>query len=158
MLEPNGTLVLLTPNISTFFTIGLLLVGKMPSSGPTPTRTPCSPERNCSRSTAPISFMTPNQTHPYTGISWCSVFRVLRHYLRMQGFSEVKGYGFGLYPFPDFLQPVLERVDPLSLSPDGVCVQEMTRLPTDQHALQNDRRPARGTLRAGHPGLARSAR
>jgi SAM-dependent methyltransferase len=36
VLEERGTLVLLTPNISTFFTIALLLVGKMPSSGPHP--------------------------------------------------------------------------------------------------------------------------
>ena len=33
-LAPGGSLVLLTPNISTFFTIALLLAGKMPSSGP----------------------------------------------------------------------------------------------------------------------------
>ena len=34
VLEDRGTLVLLTPNISTFFTIALLLVGKMPSTAP----------------------------------------------------------------------------------------------------------------------------
>ena len=36
ILENGGKLILLTPNISTFFTIALLLVGKMPSSGPHP--------------------------------------------------------------------------------------------------------------------------
>ena len=35
-LENGGTLVILTPNISTFFTVALLLSGKMPSSGPHP--------------------------------------------------------------------------------------------------------------------------
>ena len=39
-------------------------------------------------------------------------FRVLRRYLRMLGFSEVTGYGFGVYPFPNFLQPALEKMDP----------------------------------------------
>ena len=27
-------------------------------------------------------------------------------------FEDVKGYGFGLYPFPNFMQPVLEKIDP----------------------------------------------
>jgi hypothetical protein len=30
----------------------------------------------------------------------------------MLGFEDVRGYGFGLYPFPNFLQPVLEKIDP----------------------------------------------
>jgi SAM-dependent methyltransferase len=34
VLQLNGRLVLLTPNISTFFSIVQLLLGKMPSSGP----------------------------------------------------------------------------------------------------------------------------
>ena len=38
-------------------------------------------------------------------------FRVLRDYLRMAGFAEVAGRGFGLYPFPAALQPALERID-----------------------------------------------
>jgi hypothetical protein len=39
-------------------------------------------------------------------------FRVLRKYLRLAGFSEVRGYGFGLYPFPNFMQPLIEKLDP----------------------------------------------
>jgi hypothetical protein len=39
-------------------------------------------------------------------------YRVLRRYLTMIGFSEVRGYGFGLYPFPNFMQPLLEKIDP----------------------------------------------
>ena len=34
VLNEGGTLVILTPNISTFFTAALILMGKMPSSGP----------------------------------------------------------------------------------------------------------------------------
>jgi hypothetical protein len=30
----------------------------------------------------------------------------------MVGFSDVKGFGFGLYPFPNSMQLVLERIDP----------------------------------------------
>ncbi|MDR3220970.1 MAG: class I SAM-dependent methyltransferase, partial [Candidatus Accumulibacter sp.] len=36
VLRPGGCLVLLTPNISTYFTAALILAGKMPSSGPHP--------------------------------------------------------------------------------------------------------------------------
>lgn len=36
VLQPGGKLVLLTPNISTYFTAALILAGKMPSSGPHP--------------------------------------------------------------------------------------------------------------------------
>ena len=39
-------------------------------------------------------------------------FRVLRRYLALLEFSQVHGYGFGLYPFPGFMQPMLERIDP----------------------------------------------
>lgn len=30
----------------------------------------------------------------------------------MIGFSRVTGHGFGLYPFPTFMQSILERIDP----------------------------------------------
>jgi hypothetical protein len=39
-------------------------------------------------------------------------YRVLMQYLKMIGFSNVKGRGFGLYPFPRSMQPFLERLDP----------------------------------------------
>lgn len=38
-------------------------------------------------------------------------YRVLMSYFRTLGFREIKGYGFGLYPFPNFMQPILERID-----------------------------------------------
>lgn len=36
VLEPGGSLILLTPNIATYFTALLILLGRMPSSGPHP--------------------------------------------------------------------------------------------------------------------------
>ena len=39
-------------------------------------------------------------------------FLMLRRYLRMLGFSSVRGRGFGLYPFPKMMQPMLEKLDP----------------------------------------------
>ena len=39
-------------------------------------------------------------------------YRVLMSYIRMLGFRDVKGYGFGVYPLPNFMQPLMERIDP----------------------------------------------
>jgi hypothetical protein len=111
VLRPGGRVVLLTPNISTYFTAALILLGKMPSSGPHPD------------SEALLQSQEIFQVHPGAGRDIESgtplhrhlvvfSFRVLRGYLRMLGFREIRGYGFGLYPFPNFLQPVLERIDP----------------------------------------------
>ncbi|MFT4582685.1 MAG: SAM-dependent methyltransferase [Gammaproteobacteria bacterium] len=36
VLKDDGSLIILTPNISTFFTAALILFGKIPSSGPHP--------------------------------------------------------------------------------------------------------------------------
>lgn len=112
VLEPNGTLVLLTPNISTFFTIALLLVGKMPSSGPHPDSNALLAGEELFKVSSPhLVHDTESETPVHRHLVVFS-FRVLRRYLRMLGFTEVTGYGFGLYPFPNFLQPVLERLDP----------------------------------------------
>jgi len=42
-----------------------------------------------------------------TVVGYCSLVRQRR--VRI---SFVQGYGFGLYPFPGFMQPMLERIDP----------------------------------------------
>ena len=112
VLEKSGQLVLITPNISTFFTIGLLLAGKMPSSGPQPD------------SVALIRAETNFQVADWFGNHWTNSdvpatrhlivfsYRVLKKYLTILNFKEIKGYGFGLYPFPNFMQPYLENLDP----------------------------------------------
>jgi len=112
VLESNGTLVLLTPNISTFFTIALLLVGKMPSSGPhADSNALLAGEELFKVSSTDLVHDTESETPVHRHLVVFS-FRVLRRYLRMLGFAEVKGYGFGLYPLPNFLQPALEKMDP----------------------------------------------
>jgi SAM-dependent methyltransferase len=111
-LEPGGTLVTLTPNISTFFTIALLLVGKMPSSGPHPDsdallkRQETFKVRNDEQ-----EHDTETETPVHRHLVVFS-YRVLKSYLEMLGFNEIEGYGFGLYPFPNFMQKPLERLDP----------------------------------------------
>ena len=112
VLEKNGTLVLLTPNISTFFTIALLLAGKMPSSGPHPDSNALLVDGEVFKvSDEKLTYDTESETPVHRHLVVFS-FRVLRRYLAMIGFTNIKGYGFGLYPFPLFMQPFLEKIDP----------------------------------------------
>lgn len=112
VFEPNGTLVLLTPNISTFFTIALLLVGKMPSSGPHPDSNALVTHEELFKVSDPTRLPDTESDTPVHRHLVVFSFRVLRRYLQMIGFTQVRGYGFGLYPFPIFMQPVLEKMDP----------------------------------------------
>lgn len=112
VLRPGGHLVLLTPNISTYFTAVLILLGKMPSSGPHPDSDELlKAEEIFKVSSENLKHDTESDTPVHRHLVVFS-FRVLRQYLRMIGFSSVTGHGFGLYPFPNFLQPLLERLDP----------------------------------------------
>ncbi len=112
VLEKGGSLVLLTPNISTFFTIALLLVGKMPSSGPHPDASALLTGEEVFRVRSKDLLVDVEGETPMHRHLIVFSFRVLRRYLALIGFSDVQGYGFGLYPFPRFMQPLLERIDP----------------------------------------------
>ena len=112
VLENDGMLILLTPNISTYFTIALLLIGKMPSSGPHPDSNALLDNEEIYKvSNENLTHDAESETPVHRHLVVFS-YRVLRQYLSMIGFSEIEGYGFGLYPFPRFMQPVLERIDP----------------------------------------------
>ena len=84
----------------------------MPSSGP-------HPDSDILMKKEEIFKVSSESLHPDTErdtpvhrhlivFSYC----VLRDYLTSVGFDKVTGYGFGLYPFPNFLQPLLEKIDP----------------------------------------------
>lgn len=112
VLRPGGTLVLLTPNISTYFTAALILMGRMPSSGPHPdSNSLLVGEEIVKVSRDDLATDVERDTPVHRHLVVFS-YRVLRRYLSMIGFEEVRGYGFGLYPMPNLLQPLLERVDP----------------------------------------------
>jgi len=112
VLNNKGTLILLTPNISTYFTVCLLLLGKMPSSGPHPDSDALMLSEELYKvSNDNLRWDAESDTPEYRHLVVFS-FRVLRKYLKMVGFSQVTGYGFGLYPFPNFMQPLLEKIDP----------------------------------------------
>lgn len=112
VLAPGGKLVLLTPNISTYFTAALILAGKMPSSGPHPDSSLLLDQEELyrvreGRERVEVEDDTPPHRHLVV-----FSYRVLRGYLRTLGFSDVRGYAYGVYPFPNFMQPLLERFDP----------------------------------------------
>ena len=112
VLEDKGTLIVLTPNISTYFTIALLLMGNMPSTGPHPDSAALLKKNVFFKVSSEEMVPDPESHAPVFRHLVVFSFRALKKYLRMTGFSDVVGHGFGLYPFPPFMQPVLERIDP----------------------------------------------
>ena len=112
VLQPGGTLIILTPNISTYFTAALILAGRMPSSGPDPDSVQLLEREELFRvSNLQFSRKDDSDTPQHRHLVVFS-FLVLRRYLRMLGFRSVRGHGFGLYPFPNLMQPLLEKLDP----------------------------------------------
>ncbi|MCK5716705.1 MAG: methyltransferase domain-containing protein [Thiomargarita sp.] len=112
ILRPNGRLIILTPNISTFFTMALLAVGKMPSSGPHPDSQILLTSEIASIQVSDINNPDVESETPVHRHLVVFSYRVLKKYLELLGFENIRGYGFGLYPFPNFMQTVLEKVDP----------------------------------------------
>ena len=110
ILKPGGKLVILTPNISTYFTIALLLAGRMPSTGPHPDSNQLI-KAAVSLNMKDIEGMVEGD-HPTHRHLVVFSFRTLREFLGLAGFESITGRGFGLYPFPNFLQRPLERLDP----------------------------------------------
>jgi SAM-dependent methyltransferase len=111
-LEEGGILIILTPNISTYFTALLILLGKMPSTGPHPDSDLLLKQEELYKvSHESLQPATETDTPVHRHLVVFS-FRVLLSYLKLLGFKHVKGYGFGLYPFPNFMQPLLEKIDP----------------------------------------------
>ncbi|OGT66443.1 MAG: hypothetical protein A3I13_00345 [Gammaproteobacteria bacterium RIFCSPLOWO2_02_FULL_47_50] len=111
-LKKDGKLVLLTPNISTYFTACLILAGKMPSSGPHPDSEILLNTEEIFKVSSDRLISDAGSDYPVHRHLVVFSFRVLKKYLTMIGFSRVRGYGFGLYPLPNFLQPVAEKIDP----------------------------------------------
>lgn len=112
VLEPGGVLVLLTPNIATYFTAVRILMGKMPSSGPHPDSSLLlASEEPFQVRDASLLPDVENERPAHRHLIVFS-YRVLHRYLGMLGFAPIAGRGFGLYPFPVFMQPLLEWIDP----------------------------------------------
>ena len=111
-LKKDGKFIILTPNISTYFTAFLILGGKMPSSGPHPDSDALlKSEEFFKVSSEKLVHDTETDSPSHRHLVVFS-YSVLEKYLKMAGFTDVRGYGFGLYPFPNFMQSLLEKIDP----------------------------------------------
>ena len=111
LLKPGGHLILITPNLSAWFNIFLLVVGRMPSSGPHPDSV------LLLRKNTPIQFGKIGVSHVEDTISTdrhlvVFTYKVLRFYLESLGFRRIVGTAYGFYPFPKFIQRFLEKLDP----------------------------------------------
>ncbi len=111
VLRTNGRLIILTPNISTYFTAALILAGRMPSSGPHPDSIELleSQELFHVSENRPTSLAGVAPEHRHLVVF---SYLVLRKYLTALGFEVEHAKGYGIYPFPNFMQPLLERIDP----------------------------------------------
>lgn len=110
VLQENGLFVILTPNIANYFTIFQLLLGKMPSSGPYPDSSALVNQDLVMN----VSGMATNDLEDENPVHRHHIifsYRILKKYLHMVGFREVNGFGFGVYPFPAWSQPLFEKWD-----------------------------------------------
>jgi SAM-dependent methyltransferase len=111
VLKPGGRLVVLTPNIATYFTALLILAGRMPSSGP-------HPDSNSLVDSLAVANVTTREredvAEPMPEHRHLVVFSylALRSHLREVGFEVTAARGFGYYPLPMLIQPLFERLDP----------------------------------------------
>lgn len=112
VLKPGGTLVILTPNISTYFTAVQVLLGRMPSSGPHPDSDRLVRSQQPFKVSSEAIQPDTEGDEPVHRHLVVFSFKVLQEYLRMLEFRDIRGRGFGLYPFPRFMQPLMERLDP----------------------------------------------
>ncbi len=111
VLKPGGRLVLITPNLSAWFNIILLVLGNMPSSGPHPDSTALIRKNTAVRfrdtGISHVEDASPTDRHLVV-----FTYKALRYYLYSLGFNRVTSYSYGFYPFPRFIQPFFEAIDP----------------------------------------------
>ena len=111
VLKPGGRMVLITPNMSAWFNIILLVFGNMPSSGPHPD------SAALVRKNTAVRFRDTGISHVEDEIPTdrhlvVFTYKALRYYLHSLGINRVTAYTYGLYPLPWFTQPFFERIDP----------------------------------------------
>lgn len=110
VLKPGGKLIILTPNISTYFTAAQILLGRMPSSGPHPDSNRLiqfdQPPQVSDVMRDDLTLDTPQHRHLVV-----FSFRALKKFLQMTGFCVERARGFGYYPLPIWAQSFFERVD-----------------------------------------------
>ena len=111
VLKPKGHLIIITPNLSDWFNVVLLAMGRMPSSGPHPDSEILLQRNNFVRSRKEkhldLEGDTPSDRHLVV-----FTYRTLYDYLKLLGFRRITARAYGYYPFPKIVQQLLEKLDP----------------------------------------------
>jgi SAM-dependent methyltransferase len=110
ILKPGGRLILVTPNLSAWFNILLLSIGRMPSSGPHPDSEMLLRKNNLIQS--PKARLDLDGDRPSDRHMVVFTYRTLKDYLGMLGFRKITALTYGYYPFPKSLQRFFEKLDP----------------------------------------------
>ncbi|MBW2431093.1 MAG: methyltransferase domain-containing protein, partial [Deltaproteobacteria bacterium] len=111
VLKPKGHLIIVTPNLSAWFNVVLLAMGRMPSSGPHPDSEILLQKNNLIRSKkkTPLNLDGDNPSDRHMVVF---TYRTLKNYLGMLGFQKITARTYGYYPFPKTLQGFFEKLDP----------------------------------------------
>ena len=111
VLKPKGRLIIVTPNLSAWFNVLLLAMGRMPSSGPHPDSERLLQMNNFfpKKKKGQLSLVgdTPSDRHLLV-----FTYRTLKNYLNMLGFQKITTSAYGYYPFPKFMHKFFEKLDP----------------------------------------------
>lgn len=111
ILKPEGHLILVTPNLSAWFNVLLLAIGRMPSSGPHPDSEILLQKNNLIPSRKKVHLHLDGDNPPDRHMV-VFTYRTLKDYLGMLGFQEITARTYGYYPFPNTLQYFFEKLDP----------------------------------------------
>ena len=111
VLKRHGHLIIVTPNLSAWFNVVLLAMGRMPSSGPHPDSKILIKRNNFVRSRKENNLTlegdTPSDRHLVV-----FTYKTLYDYLKLLGFRKISARAYGYYPFPETMQQILQRLDP----------------------------------------------
>ena len=111
ILKPNGRLILITPNLSAWFNVLLLVFGRMPSSGPHPD-SEILLKRNRTFRFGKRRKHHLEEDDPFHRHLVVFTYRTLYDYLNLLGFRKITGRAYGYYPFPPKIQNLFEKLDP----------------------------------------------
>lgn len=111
ILKPGGHLILVTPNLSAWFNVMLLAIGRMPSSGPHPDSEILLQKNRTFQFGERKNFRVEEDASPHRHLV-VFTYRTLHDYLKLLGFRKISARAYGYYPFPQKMQRLFEKLDP----------------------------------------------